>query len=539
MLAGIFVREVLFRRLGMITSVLVPLYLLPTGVADLLDARWLGAATHDFPLAILCLVASLVFYTDSHFVLRRWPELFEQSVDRLAMRQFSYLGGLLLFAGAWAAFPQQAMPLAWTILATALLFAASRFAFEQLAFQAHFYFCAALIATLVTNLPNPAAWHHSSERVATVPLIAALFYAAARWSSAGLKAWESLSEALPAVYRSVGSLLLILLAFYALRPVSVSPAWLFLALVLIEAGFMVKLTDVRIQGYVSLLLAFIGIFFVNLNADAATGGVSPRLYSVLPLILALYYVYGSLEGTPALPRLERRFQIPEASAWCGAIALAALLRFELSIDWVAAAWALCAFLLLGIALKFGRPLFVQQAIAFAFIGAFRAALHNLYERTYLPGPFWYSRGFCTAVTAALLFSSLWFAFKLRDRGTMSSASAFDIVRIVTRKPEQVFSFLGLGLTVALLAVEMRGGLITVSWSALGVLTFLFALAVGERSFRLAGMALLLLGVGKITLVDVWSLNARDRYLAFLSMGSALLLVSFLYSRYRETIRRYL
>jgi di/tricarboxylate transporter len=140
-----------------------------------------------------------------------------------------------------------------------------------------------------------------------------------------------------------------------------------------------------------------------------------------------------------------------------------------------------------------------------------------------------------------LFAGLWFAFKLRKRDdiTEQKPSKFEFLRALVHRPEQFFFFLPLGLIVALLAVEMRRGLITFSWSVLGVLVFLFALWVGERSFRLAGLGLLLLGVGKIIVVDVWELNPRDRYLTFISMGSALLLVSFLYTRYREAIRRYL
>ena len=77
--------------------------------------------------------------------------------------------------------------------------------------------------------------------------------------------------------------------------------------------------------------------------------------------------------------------------------------------------------------------------------------------------------------------------------------------------------------------------ITVGWSALGLLTFLFALAVGERSFRLAGLGLLLVGVGKIVTVDIWQASPTDRYITLIVMGAALLLVSFLYSRFREKI----
>jgi uncharacterized membrane protein len=78
-------------------------------------------------------------------------------------------------------------------------------------------------------------------------------------------------------------------------------------------------------------------------------------------------------------------------------------------------------------------------------------------------------------------------------------------------------------------------MITVAWSALGIITFLFALLVQERSFRLAGLALLLLGVGKILVVDVWKLAPTDRYITLIVMGAALLLVSFLYTRYQEAI----
>jgi uncharacterized membrane protein len=82
-------------------------------------------------------------------------------------------------------------------------------------------------------------------------------------------------------------------------------------------------------------------------------------------------------------------------------------------------------------------------------------------------------------------------------------------------------------------------MITVSWSALGVAVFLFALLVGERSFRLAGLGLLLLGVGKILLVDIWKAAPADRYITLIVMGASLLLISFLYTRYHENILKFL
>jgi uncharacterized membrane protein len=63
--------------------------------------------------------------------------------------------------------------------------------------------------------------------------------------------------------------------------------------------------------------------------------------------------------------------------------------------------------------------------------------------------------------------------------------------------------------------------------------------VQERTYRLAGLGLLLLGVGKILLIDMWKLAPTDRYVTLIVMGAALLLVSFLYTRYREAVLRLL
>jgi len=540
LLAGVIVREIHFRRLGMVTAVLVPIYLLSGDAGYLFGLRYYGlTAARDVNLAILCLVAACVFFANSHIVVRRWPELFERVFDRTVMHRFSFVGAFLLFVAAWAAFPQQLTALAWSAVGLVLLWLGRMLKLEQLPFEAHFFFVSALLGALFTNLPSGTMWLHISERLVTVSLIAALFYVASRWAATGTEAWPRISGPLPAAYRWSGSALLILLAYYALRPVSVAPAWVVLGLILAEVGMTRHIPDLRAQGYIALAFAFIGVFFVNLNADTVVAGVSIRLLSVAPVALALYYEYFRLQGILRDYRLERRFHAAGSAAWCGTITIAALVRFELSPDWVAAGWALLALLLIGAAWRSGRELFLYQALVVALGATFRGALHNLYERSYLPGPFWHGRTVCTSVTAGLLFATLWFAFRLRRASSEDATRRTSLLRGVLNRPEQLLFFLPLGLMTALLAVTLRRGLITVGWSGLGVAVFLFALWVRERSFRIAGLGLLLLAVAKIVVVDVWELRPRDRYLTFITLGSALLLVSFLYTRYREAIWRYL
>jgi len=86
----------------------------------------------------------------------------------------------------------------------------------------------------------------------------------------------------------------------------------------------------------------------------------------------------------------------------------------------------------------------------------------------------------------------------------------------------------------------------VSTVAVSILMACYALAliaagVATRTAinRLAGLALMLLVVSKLYLVDVWQLSRGFRITAFLGLGALLLLVSYLYSRFRPAIERLL
>jgi uncharacterized membrane protein len=216
------------------------------------------------------------------------------------------------------------------------------------------------------------------------------------------------------------------------------------------------------------------------------------------------------------------------------------MRFELDADWVVGAWAALVLALLVIAWGSKRRVFLYQGLVVAVGVLFRTVLHNFYERSYFPAPAWESRWITVGTAVALLLLALPFAFQLRRKNEQSQETG--VVRLlqwVARRPEQLLFFIAVGLLTVLLAAEMRHGMVTLSWGVEGVAIFVLALWLGERSFRLTGLGLLLLSVGKILLVDVWRLDPRDRYLTFIVLGGALLLVSFLYTRNREALRQYL
>lgn len=93
---------------------------------------------------------------------------------------------------------------------------------------------------------------------------------------------------------------------------------------------------------------------------------------------------------------------------------------------------------------------------------------------------------------------------------------------------------GLALLLAFLTVNANRGDLSE-----GVSVFLFALAIAEWSFRLTGLGLLLLCVGKIAVFDFWEMTTPDKILTAIVIGSALYGVSYLYTRNRERLRQYL
>jgi len=551
LLIGVWTKEVVFRRLGMIASVLVAGQMLAYDAAEIFGRRMDDAdLSPDYKLAILFVVAGVVFYLNAHWVLPRWRSLFTTEFDGRVMQRLSYAGAVMMLGAAWIAFPEAWTAVAWCALGIVLAIAGKRLVEHDagspaLGYQANFMAGIAFVRVLAINLEATGKFHGLTLRLITIALVAALLYATSRWSGSTISEAKKDSWSFDGIaaraYTWVASFLLALVAWYELRSLGVADAWVVGGLVLLELGLTRKSPSLRLQGYVALAAGFLRIFFVNLDAAGPPGEISPRFYSVVPIALAFFYAYWrTYESTAGVTEMERRFRASDLCCWLGTVSVGSLMRFELAADWVAAAWAALAFALLAIAWRSGRKVFLYQGLVVVLGVLFRTVLHNFYERSYFPAPVWESRWITAGSAIALLLASLPITFQIRRKGESSDeAGIMRLIHGLGRRPEQLFFFVAIGLLTVLLALEMRHGMVTLSWGVEGVAVFLLALWLGERSFRLTGLGLLLLCVGKILFADVWRLNARDRYVTFIALGAALLLVSFLYTRNREALRRYL
>jgi uncharacterized membrane protein len=563
LLIGVWTKEIVFRRLGMLGAILVSGQMVAYDAAEIFGRRMDGADLRpDFGLATVFVVAAAVFYVNAEWVLRRYADLFAHEFDRRVMQRLSYVAALMLLVAAWIAFPESWTAVAWCVVGLVLVLAVERFGgtdsgdqpagtrrSSELYYQANFLALVSVVRVFAINLEITDKFHGVSLRLLTVALVSGLLYLSSTWSgdpdrARGISFKQKLyshAELANVAYTWAASFLLALLAWYELRAISVADAWMVAGLVLFEIGLAREKLSLRLQGYAAFLASFARLFFVNLNAAGNPGEISPRVYTVVPLALGFFYTYWRLHGEEeALHKWERRLHAAGVCCWLGTVTFAMLMRFEMEPDWVAAAWAALAVGLMAIAWRSGRGVFLHQALLVTVGVLFRTVMHNFYERSYFPASGWESRWITAGGAIALLVVALPFAFQVRKKGEPSVETG--LVRLLqetVRRPEQIFFFIAVGLLTSLLGVEMRHGMVTLSWGVEGVAVFILALWLGERSFRLTGLGLLLLCVGKILLVDVWRLDPRDRYLTFIVLGAALLLVSFLYTRNREALRQYL
>ena len=454
------------------------------------------------------------------YLLCAWP-------PRKELRSVYTWGGTILMAAlALQEAPDQWVAVLWVAMAMALAFTARRFEMRSLLWQAHLLSVLALVRVMLVNFDEP--FHGTRSQLLTVGIVAASMYALSQ-----LTKIEALLESphMPKAYPWAGSLLVTWLMWYQLQPISVAIGWSLFGVLAFEIGALRKSESLQWQGYVALGASFIRIFFVNLNAECVPGRLSPQVYTVLPLAVIYFYVYWRATAADDISTASAaRIRVTTLLSYLGSVSVAAVMRTELPLPWVATGWALLAFVLLAVAVVTGRKAFLAQSLIALGSTCFRVGTYNLDSLT--------DGRFLTTLAAVLgLIACLPMAFRL---GSDEKTTGLPLIGPVMRRPEQAFFFLPVAVLTALLWLEFHGGATTLSWGLEGLAILVLALFAKERSFRLTGLALLMACVAKILFWDVWRFSDTGmKAIALISVGAILTLVAFLYSKYKDVLREYL
>ena len=501
----------------------------------------LGAATHGVSYRLLTVSAIAA----GIYLLARWA-------PRSELRPiYSILGTFLLAYLAYDEAPQPWTGVAWISLAALLSLAARFWKDRALLWQTHLLSVLAALWTFYTNF----APQYRGGRVQLISVgVTAIVLYLLNWNTniRGVIEDERICQG----YSWAASLLVSWLAWYQLDPVNVSLAWGVFGLLLFEISDLTRIgqgvtgTNLRAQCYVALVASFAHLFYSNFDTRAIGPWnkvlLDPRIITVLPLTVIFFWVYGRLQALNKVPGvasggkalvMSRAQTIAGYLLAClGTATVAALIRFESDPEAVVIGYAAMVVGLELVALLTSHDVFVFQAVAMLGLAGFRIAAHNF---------FYLHESFSTSLQSSIWALSLMTAgiplsFLVRKQGRDRRIGRPGGAPWILEHPEQPMFFVPVVLLAVLLALKMPGGMITLAWGIQGMLVFVLALLAKERSFRLTGVALLVVCLGKIVIWDVWQINdPRGRYLTLIGVGALLLVVSFLYGRNREALREYL
>jgi hypothetical protein len=335
-----------------------------------------------------------------------------------------------------------------------------------------------------------------------------------------------------AFYSSFAAGLLTLVLGFELPPAYIGLAWLLLAVVLFEFGGARHLRDFTIQSYWVGLVSL----FALLMKNVAGTELHTDWHGWLPQLCATAVLYGVAARTRFLRGRHwsetGRELLCGLSALMGTVMAAALLANTLPDAARAIGWAALGLALLAIGTRLGTFLLRMQSYLLAVITFSRAWGYNLGVQGQAAGlP-------VSILTVAAVIASFYAAELLAPRAPASLASGENFQGFEAHA-RFLFSWLGTLLLAALLFHEVSDRMRTVAWGLQGLGLLSAGLPLRERAMRLAGLVLLLVCVLKLFVWDLRNLEMPFRILSFLVLGVILIGVSFVYSRYREHISRYL
>jgi predicted membrane protein DUF2339 len=477
------------------------------------------------------------------YLLARWSPI------KALRPAYTAIATLLL---TWLAFEETHSPwtpVAWISLAALLALAARWWKDRPLLWQTHFL---GLLATGWTLWGSfTPHYRATSVQLFSVLITGALLYLLTWITNVdGVIGHERISHA----YSWAGSLLMSWLVWSQLKEVDVALAWCVFGLLLFELPGLLERIDVRswgsagswrAQSYVAMSSSFVRIFFANLNLPVAGGFVTTlldaRVLTAAPLALVYFWTYSRLNeinqsSQPNRVSAGKISRLVEYLLACvGTATITAIIWFAATTDAVATGLAALVLILLAVAWQLRHQVFLHQALIMLGLTAFRLATRNFFL---LKDPVYSSLTY-SIFALALVLAGLPFAFLIRrnlEAGKEARKGGWWTALV--GRPEQPVFFVTLALTAVLLYLKMSGGMVTLAWAAEGVLAFILALGVKERSFRLAGLALIMFCVVKIPW-DTWQFNDSRRYLSWIGVGLILFVVSFLYGKNKEALQEYL
>ncbi|MSQ00736.1 MAG: DUF2339 domain-containing protein [Myxococcales bacterium] len=204
------------------------------------------------------------------------------------------------------------------------------------------------------------------------------------------------------------------------------------------------------------------------------------------------------------------------------LAVALAVPMQLERTWLTVGWAILIVLLAWVNRRIPHPLFVGFATLLSLLVAMRLLVNpHALQYGYAEGAFLVNWTLYTwgIPTVALLLAARWFPQTWLKVGQRSAAilTGFALVNV---EIAHAFAHDGeLSFRSERLGEEMVRSL---SWGGYGLMLIVVGIRRRRRAVRLSGLMFTVLGVGKVFVVDLWSLSGFARVGAFGGMAVTLL-----------------
>lgn len=447
--------------------------------------------------------------------------------ERTLLRRFgSWAATGALVALAWRLLPDAYLGLGWMAVALLLLEFGLRQIPEDFRRQSYLVGGAGAFRVLFFNLIPVANVGPLASRL-TIAGAALLAYAmAARIYRTRAEAVSAQERANVFDFSSAIGTLFVLAATWALLPaVAIGPAWAVISLLLVECGLALDVPSLRLQGHIAAAFSVGRLFFANFIGLGRLGFVSHRILTVVPVVCSEYYQWS--RHSTVRQRLQS-WELPVARIYLyGAAGLAVvLMRFELGRVLTVTGWAAFALGLVVLGHRWNNQDLRWQSYGLAALVFWRSWTTNFYA----PDSFAGVSG--RVLTGAFVIACFYAAQLLTPRKAASPRS-------VERYARLFFSVMATVLLAALLFYEVSGSMLTVAWGLEGVALLVAGFPLSDRVLRISGLTLFLVCVLKLFVWDLRHLETLYRILSFIVLGFMLVSVSWIYTRFREQLQRYL
>jgi hypothetical protein len=473
------------------------------------------------PLAVAAVVAYGAALCALRSAADRFAETERQALQAIASAVASAASAALL----WRTVPAVYLGPAWMALGILALELGLRRWPSDLRTHAHVLATMGAVRVLLLTVLPFHAIGGVDERIA-IGCVALLAYAFAARFFAAKPDQASPRESRGAVNiaSACGSMFALIELWVLLNPVAVAPVWALFALVLMEVGLRADLPCVRLQGHLAATAAFGRLFFANLEPGGYSYGVSHRLLNV-GIVIASHYFEWRRQGrwSERLRDWERSFRRPYLYTAAGL--MAGLLYLELRPPFIEIGWALLTLVLLVVGRFWDLPDLRYQSYALATVTFSRALNLEL-----MPAQIFASTE--QRIAAGVLVIGCLFVAQLFIPQTQEK-------RVSEPGARLFYSLLATTLATAFLYHEVSGSMLTVAWGIEGAVLLGAGFPLLDRTLRLSGLALFLICIGKLFFYDLRALETLYRILSFFVLGVILVSVSWIYTRFRDRIQRYL